>query len=132
MPQKLLDGPQVDVVFRQSGGEGVPEGVRRDMLDLRPLGDPFHQLLDMPGVDVGSVPGREDQVFWIRFAASLLTDPPIVEHMADIVPKWNLEMLFAGFCGVLHDEGALFGGIGIKQLNPDDVPANAELFVWLL
>ena len=82
------------------------------MLDLRPLSDPLHHLFNMPWINIGPISGGKDQILWIGLPTPLFVDLTPVEHMAYIIPKWNLEVFLAGFGCILDNKGSFFGAFG--------------------
>ncbi len=78
MTHQVLDDADWDILFHQSGGEGVPKCMDIDPLQLTPFADRLDPFLVGPGVGVGPPLGGKDEI--LRIGLSLVELDLPVEH----------------------------------------------------
>ena len=104
MAHQVLDDADWNILFHQSGGEGVPEGVDIDPLQFTSFADSLYPFLVGPGVGVGPPFGRKEKIQ--RIELSLVELYLLVEH--EQLPDVLVDRRFpvAGFAlgGLLEDQ----------------------------
>lgn len=123
---KVLDDANGDILLHQSGGEGMPECVDIDPLQLAPFADRLYPFLVGSGVGVDPPLGGEDEVLGIGLSLVKLNLP--VEHEQPLDVFIDRRFPVAGFAlrGLLEDQLGLFAGWVVKELHPFQILADTD------
>ena len=130
MAHQVLDDADWNILFHQSGGEGVPKCMDIDPLQLTPFANCLYPFLVGPGVGVGSPFRRKDEVLGIWLSIVKLYLPLEHEQLPDILIDRRFPVAGFALGGLLEDQFRFLAGRVVKKLYPFQVlvDANGPLF----
>lgn len=130
MSHQILDDANGNILFHQSGGEGVPKCMDIDPLQFTALANCLDPFLVGSGVGVGSPFRRKDEVLGIWLSIVKLYLPLEHEQLPDILIDRRFPVAGFALGGLLEDQLRFLAGRVVKKLNPFQVlvDANGPLF----
>ena len=126
MAHEVLDDADGNILFHQPCGEGMPECVDIDPLQLTPFTNRLDPFLVGPGVGVGPPLGGEDKVLGIGMPLVKLDLPVEHKQPPDVFIDRRFPIAGLAFGGLLEDQLGFLAGWVVKELHPFQVLADAD------